>query len=98
MTKKREKALRARGYKLKVIWEHQFHLQVNKNKDMFNFVNGLDIQERLDPRNSFLEEGQTQPNYTTKPAQTKPSNTMTSQACTLGQINIVDILLDILQS
>ena len=42
------------GYKVVTIWEHAFHQKMKRDKRMRDFVNGLDIQERLDPRHSFF--------------------------------------------
>lgn len=54
MTKKREKELKELGYELIVVWEHQFRYQLEKNIDLQRFVSTLDLQDRLDPRDSFF--------------------------------------------
>lgn len=36
------------------IWEHQFKYQLEINAALKRFVSTLDIQDRLDPRESFL--------------------------------------------
>lgn len=54
ITKKREKEIKNLNYKYKCIWEHQFHKNLKKKKDMNHFVSQLDIQDRLNPRDSFF--------------------------------------------
>lgn len=54
MTKNREKELKNLGYKLVIVWEHQFKFQLEKNAALQQFVSTLDLQERLDPRKSFF--------------------------------------------
>lgn len=54
MTKKRERELKELGYDLVIIWEHQFRYQVEKNEALQHFISTLDLQERLDPRDSFF--------------------------------------------
>ncbi|KAK3107691.1 hypothetical protein FSP39_020035 [Pinctada imbricata] len=54
MTKNREKELKELGYKLVIIWEHQFKFQLEKNAALQQFVATLDLQDRLDPRDSFF--------------------------------------------
>ncbi|XP_034302591.2 uncharacterized protein [Magallana gigas] len=54
MTKKRERELKELGYNLVVVWEHQFRYQLEKNADLQQFINTLDLQDRLDPRDSFF--------------------------------------------
>lgn len=54
MTKKRERELKNLGYNLIVVWEHQFQNQLDKNPELQQFVSKLDLQERLDPRDSFF--------------------------------------------
>lgn len=54
MTKKRERELKNLGYDLIVVWEHQFQNQLDKNTELQQFVSKLDLQERLDPRDSFF--------------------------------------------
>ena len=53
-TLKKEKALKALGYNLLVIWEHAFKQQIVDNPDLRNFVDKLDIETRLNPRESFF--------------------------------------------
>lgn len=52
--KKREKELKSMGYKVISIWEHQFRYQLDKNVTLQQFVSTLDLQERLNPRESFF--------------------------------------------
>lgn len=54
MAKKRERELKNLGYDLIVVWEHQFQNQLDKNTELQQFVSKLDLQERLDPRDSSL--------------------------------------------
>jgi G:T-mismatch repair DNA endonuclease (very short patch repair protein) len=42
--------LAERGYKVRVIWEHEYRKRLRQDKEMKEFVDSLDIQERLDPR------------------------------------------------
>ncbi|XP_062621649.1 uncharacterized protein LOC134283217 [Saccostrea cucullata] len=54
ITKKREKELRALGYIIVSIWEHDFLKQLKTNKVLKEYVANLDIQDRLNPRESFF--------------------------------------------
>lgn len=54
MTTKRERELKELGYKLVIVWEHQFRYQLTKNTELQQFVSTLDLQDKLDPRESFL--------------------------------------------
>lgn len=54
MTINREKELKELGYKLVIVWEHQFYFQLEKNAALQQFVSTLDLQDRLDPRDSFF--------------------------------------------
>ena len=36
------------------IWEHDWLKQVREDTDVQNFVDNLDIQDQLDPRDSFF--------------------------------------------
>ena len=54
LTKKRERELKDLGYSLVIIWEHQFRYQLDKNTALQQFVSTLDLQDRLDPRDSFF--------------------------------------------
>ena len=49
-TAKREQVLKRMGYKLVTCWEHEFH----KQPQMQSFLDSLDIQDRLRPRDSFF--------------------------------------------
>ena len=51
---KRETELRSLGYNLVTKWEHEFKNEMIQNTDIREFVNQLDVQDRLDPRNSFF--------------------------------------------
>jgi len=56
VTKKREIEIKSLGYKYVSIWEHEYQRQLKRDEEMKNFVNTLDVQDRLNPRDSFLEE------------------------------------------
>ena len=91
VTMKREKELPTRGYKVVTKWEHDFHLDIKRNDNLRTFVNGLDVQERLNPRDSFWGGAQMLSNFITEKNKEKRLNTMTLQVYTHGQTNIVDI-------
>ncbi|KAK3105375.1 hypothetical protein FSP39_023745 [Pinctada imbricata] len=55
VTMKREKELRTRGYKVVTKWEHEFHLDMKRNDNLRTFVIGLDLHERLNPRDNMSE-------------------------------------------
>ena len=42
------------GYTYNCIWEHEFKHQLKQNTDMSNYVNALDIQDRLKMKDSFF--------------------------------------------
>ena len=54
VTKKRENIIKALGYKYVEIWEHEFQRQLEQDKEMKLFVDSLDVQDRLNPRDSFF--------------------------------------------
>ncbi|XP_067678388.1 uncharacterized protein [Haliotis asinina] len=54
LTCKKSHLLKQKGYKVIVIWEHEFHQQLKDKPDMKAFVSTLDIQDRLEPRDSFF--------------------------------------------
>ena len=54
VTKKRETHIKSLGYKYVAIWEHEFHQLLKENNEMKQFVSQLDIQDRLNPRDSFF--------------------------------------------
>ena len=54
LTKMRETKIKSLGYKYTCIWECEFNDQVSRHPDMKAFMNNLDIQERLNPRDSFF--------------------------------------------
>ncbi|XP_041361863.1 uncharacterized protein LOC121377830 [Gigantopelta aegis] len=54
LTIKKRNVLKEKGYKLVDIWEHEFREKQKKNPEMKTFVDALDIQDRLDPRDSFF--------------------------------------------
>ena len=53
-TIKKEKIVKALGYKLVVIWEHEFKKQIYENEELQNVINKLDLEPRLNPRDSFF--------------------------------------------
>ena len=53
-TRKKERALKKLGYKLVTIWEHQFKQQINQNVQLQEFISQLDVETRLNPRDSFF--------------------------------------------
>ncbi len=54
LTCRKRQVLKSKGYKIVEIWEHEFYQQLKDNPEMKTFVDSLDIQERLDVRNSFF--------------------------------------------
>ncbi|XP_041351271.1 uncharacterized protein LOC121370216 [Gigantopelta aegis] len=50
---KREE-LKLKGYKVIEIWEHEFNHLQKSNPELKQFVNSLDLQDRLNPRDSFF--------------------------------------------
>ena len=53
MTMKKKAYLESVGYKYVCIWEHEFQDQLKENAEMKTFVDNLDVQDRLNPRDSF---------------------------------------------
>ena len=54
-TIEREKTIRQQGYRVVTIWECSFKKQIRENRDgVSDFINGLDIAERLNARHSFF--------------------------------------------
>lgn len=55
LTKIKENVLtRDLRFKYVCIWEHDWLKRIRDESDVRDFVSGLDIQERLDPRDSFF--------------------------------------------
>lgn len=54
ITKKREQELKRLGYKLVIVWEHEFMKQITRSEPLQIYLSRLDIQERLNPRESFF--------------------------------------------
>ena len=52
-TRNKERDLRALGMKVISIWEHEFDTLLATYIDARNFVDSLDLEERLDPRDSL---------------------------------------------
>jgi G:T-mismatch repair DNA endonuclease (very short patch repair protein) len=53
-TMKRRAELEALGYKVVSLWEHEFHEMKKGNSKMSKYVDNLDLQDRLEPRDSFF--------------------------------------------
>ena len=54
LTIRKKDFLQKKGMKYVCIWEHEFYEQLESNVEMKTFVEGLDIQKRLNPRDSFF--------------------------------------------
>lgn len=52
-TLRREQELRDKGYKVISIWEHEFDSQLKNQEELQNFVQELDFQDPLNPRDSL---------------------------------------------
>ena len=53
LTKKREQTIKSMGIEHISIWEHEFQELLRTNEKAKRFVETLDLQERLDPRDAF---------------------------------------------
>ena len=54
LTMKKKTALERKGYHYVCCWSHEFQAMLKEDEKMARFVSSLDIQERLDPRDSFF--------------------------------------------
>lgn len=54
LTLKKERYLKSQGMKYACIWEHEFNRLLQNNEKARVFVQNLDLQQRLDPRDSFF--------------------------------------------
>ena len=54
LTLKKEKYIREQGMNYICIWEHEFKQLLETNTDAAKFIESLNIQDRLDPRDSFF--------------------------------------------
>ena len=54
LTKKKEAALKSKGYDYECIWECEFKELMKQNPELQQFAETLDIQDRLNPRDSFF--------------------------------------------
>ncbi|XP_041350679.1 uncharacterized protein LOC121369693 [Gigantopelta aegis] len=54
VTCRKREILKAKGYSVIEIWEHQFHDLLKSKPELLQFVNSLDLQDRLNPRDSFF--------------------------------------------
>lgn len=52
-TLRREQKLRDKGYAVVSIWEHEFDSQLKNQEELRNFVQKLDFQDPLNPRDSL---------------------------------------------
>ncbi|CAG2238521.1 unnamed protein product [Mytilus edulis] len=55
-TKRKEMFLKRMGYKYVCIWEHEYHRKINLEEGMKEYVTSLDVVDRLNVRDSFLED------------------------------------------
>ena len=53
-TLEKRKKLTSMGYKVVTMWECQFRKNIEDNPALQEFIKGLEIEERLDPRDSFF--------------------------------------------
>ncbi|XP_041366927.1 uncharacterized protein LOC121381654 [Gigantopelta aegis] len=54
LTCRKREELKLKGYKVIEIWEHEFNHLLKSNPELKQFVNSLDLQDRLNPRDSFF--------------------------------------------
>ncbi|XP_041361018.1 uncharacterized protein LOC121377177 [Gigantopelta aegis] len=54
LTCRKREELKLKGYKVIEIWEHEFNHLQKSNPELKQFVNSLDLQDRLNPRDSFF--------------------------------------------
>ena len=54
LTTKKRQELKDLGFRYVEMWEHDFQDQLKNNPELSLFVSTLDLQERLDPRDSFF--------------------------------------------
>lgn len=54
LTMDKKRTIIQMGYRYKCIWEHTFMAQIQNDSALNNFVQTLDVQHRLDPRDSFF--------------------------------------------
>jgi hypothetical protein len=54
LTLEKERILKEMGFEYVSIWEHEFRQQLRDNPELSDHVALLDLQERLDPRESFF--------------------------------------------
>ncbi|MES9881304.1 MAG: DNA polymerase, partial [Sedimenticola sp.] len=54
LTLENKRVIEEMGYKYVQIWEHEFHEKIEKDDNLKMFVKNLDVQSRLDPRDSFF--------------------------------------------
>ena len=54
LTYKMESFVKTAGYRVITIWECEYHDMLKNDAHMKQYVNGLDIQSRLNPRDSFF--------------------------------------------
>ncbi|XP_041367055.1 uncharacterized protein LOC121381770 [Gigantopelta aegis] len=54
LTCRKREELKVKGYKVIEIWEHEFNHLLKSNRDLSQFVNSLDLQDGLNPKDSFF--------------------------------------------
>ncbi|XP_046569532.1 uncharacterized protein LOC124277858 [Haliotis rubra] len=54
LTMKRNATIKQKGYELVTLWEHEFRQQLKTKPELKTYVATIDLQERLDPRDSFF--------------------------------------------
>lgn len=91
ITKKREQELKRLGYKLVIVWEHEFMKQITRSEPLQIYLSRLDIQERLNPRESFFGSVQMLSNFIVRLRIAKRFIIMILPVFTHGQTNIVNI-------
>lgn len=92
ITKKREQELKRLGYKLVIVWEHEFMKQITRSEPLQIYLSRLDIQERLNPRERVsLEVVQMLSNFIVRLRIAKRFIIMILPVFTHGQTNIVNI-------
>ena len=54
LTKKKQRALEKAGYIYQCMWECEFHKDLQSNTHLQEFVKDIEVQDRLNPRDSFF--------------------------------------------
>ena len=53
-TMEKVRVLEEAGYEVIIKWDHEFRAELRNNEALADFVKGLDIEERLNPRDAFF--------------------------------------------